>query len=89
MPDSVQIMQRQSKRKTEKNTIQEKQVSNTEILENLKTVLNKRIHFDHNEHDPITIRISFHDSIKDGPLYICSSCIQTFFKQFVGLSDRL
>ena len=50
--------------KTEKNTIQEKQVSNTEILENLKTVLNQRIHFYHNGHDPITIRNSFHDSIK-------------------------
>ena len=53
-------------KKTEKNSIQEKRVSNTEILEKLKTVLNQRKHFDHNEHDP------FHDSIKDGPLYICS-----------------
>ena len=42
----VQIMQRQSKRKTEKNTILEKQVSNTEILENLKAFLNQRIHFE-------------------------------------------
>ena len=51
----VQIMQRQSKRKTEKNTILEKQVSNTEILENLKSFHNQQINFDHNEHDPITI----------------------------------
>ena len=84
----VQIMQRQSKRKTEKNTILEKQVSNTEILENLKAFLNQRIHFDRNEHYPITIRNSFHDIIKDDPWYICSSCTQTFFKHFVQRVDR-
>ena len=41
--------------------IQEKQDSNTEILENLKTVLNliQRIYCDHNEHVPISIRNSF------------------------------
>ena len=75
--------------KTEKNTIQEKQVSNTEILENLKTVLNHRIHFYHNGHDPITIRNSFHDSIKDDPKYICSSSTQMFFKHFVQRVDRI
>ena len=61
-------MQRQSKRKPRKILFKK-----SRFLENLKTVLNQRIHFDHNEHDPITIRNSFHDSIKDGPLYICSS----------------
>ena len=76
------------KKKAEKNTIREKQVSNTEILENLKTLLNKQIHFDHNKHDPITIRNSFHDSIKAGALYMCSSCTQTFFKHFVQRVDR-
>ena len=29
--------------------------------------LNQRIHFDRNEHYPITIRNSFHGSIKDDP----------------------
>ena len=61
----VQIMQRQKKGKPRK--ILFKKSSNTEILVNLKTFLNQRIHFDHNEHDPITIRNSFHDSIKDVP----------------------
>ena len=50
--------------------------------------MNQQIHFDHDEHDPITIRNSSHDSIKDGPLYICSSCRQTFFKHFVQRVDR-
>ena len=61
------------KKRAEKNTIREKQVSNTEILENLKTVLNQRIHFDHNEHDPITFKNSFHDSIKDVHSSSCTS----------------
>ena len=75
-------------KKNEKKTIQEKQVWNTEILENIKTVMNQRIHFYHNEHDPITIRNTFHDSIKDGPLYLCSSCTKMFFKHFVQRVDR-
>ena len=50
--------------------------------------LNQRIHFDRNEHYPITIRNSFHDIIKDDPWYICSSCTQTFFKHFVQRVDR-
>ena len=45
-----------------------------------KSVSESRIHFDRNEHYPITIRNSFHDMIKDDPWYICSSCTQTFFK---------
>ena len=84
-------MYRSCKDKAKENqekTIREKQVSNTEILDNLKTVLNQRIHFDHNEHDPITIRNSFHDSNKNGPLYFCSSCTQTVFKHYVQRVDR-
>lgn len=69
-------------------TKQRKTVSKPEILENLKTLLNLRIHFDHTGCDPNTIRNSFHDSIKDGPLYICSSCTQTFFKHSVQRVDR-
>ena len=49
--------------------------------------MNQRIHFYHNEHDPITIRNTFYDSIKDGPLYICSSCTKMFFKHFVQRVD--
>ena len=85
----VQIMQRQSKRKPRKN-YSRKAGLKYRNSGNLKTVLNliQRIHFVHNEHDPITIRNNFHDSIKDGPLYICSSCTQTFFKHFVQRVDR-
>ena len=43
-------------KKTLKHSIQEKQVSKSGILENLKTGLNQRIHFDHNEYEPIIIR---------------------------------
>lgn len=71
-----------------KDTNQQKQVSESGILEHLSTVINQRMHFDDQVCNPNAIRNSFHDSIKDGPLYICSSCTQTYFKHSVQRVDR-
>lgn len=46
------------------------------------------MHFDDQVCNPNAIRNSFYDSIKDGPLYICSSCTQTYFKDSVQRVDR-
>lgn len=74
--------------KTVKDTNEQKQVSESGILENLSTVINQRMHFDDQVCNPNAIRNSFYDSIKDGPLYICSSCTQTYFKHSVQRVDR-
>lgn len=60
----------------------------TGILENLSTVINQRMHLDDQVCNPNAIRNSFQDSIKNGPLYICSSCTQTYFKHSVQRIDR-
>ena len=64
----VQIMQRQSKRKSRKILFKKSRSQIQRVLESLKMVLNQRIHFDPNEHNPFTNRNSFHDSIKDDPM---------------------
>lgn len=71
--------------KTLKDTNQQKQVSESGILENLSTATNQKKHFDDQVCNPNAIRNSFHDCIKDGPIYICSSCTQPYLKHSVQI----